>query len=266
MTNDMKYEEGDLNEPSDDLDESAIAHLAGKREAAPLTDDEYSAKVKKRIGKEVSRRKTIESERDVYRSELDKANAELAQLRVTAAERQKKHLESETEALRGLAKTAMEEGEVDKYIEINEKLLDRRVEMAAMGNQVNSQAVKKVEMEKKGGPSQAAQAWLDANEWVQTDDVRAGRAQEVERQLRREGYSVEDSETYDELDRRLNPTKQRKDATAEMVNTPGNSIPNVNGGKRLSAADLEIMQGYGMDPKNPAHRAEWLTAKSETGA
>ena len=270
-----KFEEGDLNAPTSaptDLDESAVAHLAGEDEGE---NKHFSKSIQMRIGKEVKKRKVLEVERDTFRTEAERATRELAEMKLKRAEERKAAIEAEAETLKNQAQVALEEGESENYMQLNDTMLDRKVELSRVNATI--EAMPAPAPATASGPSAAAQSWLDDNaDWLKDDKEKAARAQMIEAELKSRGYSVQDPKTYEELNRRLDndgmlfdeeiAEDRRPPADATPVNVPGSHVPNTaeGRGKRLSRDDLVTMRQYGLNPKNPAHRAEWLSSK--TGA
>lgn len=262
------FEDGDLNakqeDEYEDLDASAVAHLNGEEPAQEQdTDDEYSDKVRKRIGKEVSKRKRIEGERDVYKEAATKAASELAEFKKAEAERRKARLEAETSALAEQAASRLEDGETADYMKLNDQLLDRKIELRDVSRDIAAAA--SVPEAPTPKVSDAAIDWMSENEdWLKTDHEKAKQAKSIEDELKAEGYSVSDPGTYQELSRRLNTlAKERNPPSTPQVSVPGSSIPSspASNARRLNNEDLQTMQRYGLDPRNPAHRAEWLSSK-----
>lgn len=270
MVNTMTEEDlndGDLNAGSGeefaDLDDSAIAHLeAGGDE--PIEED-YGKKVAKRISKEVKKRKIIEDERDLYRENAEKAQRELLTVRKEQAEARKAQLEAETTALQAKTEAAMEAGESAEFTQHNSRFVKASLELQNTERELETMAV---EPEPKvPGRTKAAQDWMDNNSWIETDQARAREAARIENELKAEGYNIASADTYAELDRRLSGDADRRvpgTTQAETLAMPGSSIPSTPAaqhGKRLSRGDLQMMEKYGFNSKDPAHRAEWLASK-----
>jgi len=261
-------DEGDLNAQFSDLEPGAAEALqAGTLgettadEAEGQEKEEYSKRVTKRIGKEVSKRKKMEAERDAYRNRFEEMQTELADFK----KEEKGRLEITTKELQDRATTALEEGNTEEFTNLNSQVMDNKVSMARSEPEPFRQEPAAAAPEEESHRAGAAQGWLDDNGWADADSDdfdanKAQRAQRIEQQLTREGYSVKDPATYEELDLRMNPKMgDRKTSTAHV---PGRETsPPAAGTKRLSQENLHRMEQYGMNPHDPEHRKEWLAAK-----
>jgi hypothetical protein len=117
--------------------------------------------------------------------------------------------------------------------------------------------------------------WLDNNPWyLQGDNKRAAMlANELDQELRSEGFDPADSDMYDELSKRLQAVFPKstfiKPVTAGK-RSPKDLPPPTGAGsqdgsargagvkRKLTQEDLEEMRSYGMDPTDKGSREAWL--------
>lgn len=261
----MSIEEYDSDEQLDihevDEDETELeaeGEAEGEGEQGFSSDDEeYGKKVRKRIGKEVSKRKVVESERDVYRREAEEAKREIAEMRSAQYEEEKGRLTKELEDDRKLASAALEEGETDKYLDYQDKMTDKKVKL--------SRSEQEQEFRDNARPgkkdnelSTAANGWMDENkEWIKKNPSKFKRAQRLSNMLEKEGYSVEDGDLYEELDKRLN--QSQKPSQQDNLHVPtGDGGGEKNNKVRLTSEDKRLMTQYELDPNNAEHRKAWI--------
>lgn len=269
-----------------------------KEERAPKAADsddeeEYSAKVQKRIGKLVSQRKLVETERDTERDrrtqaerERDEALARLAKYE----ERQDSDLTSRAEDLVKRRDAALDDGDLTVYNQLNDELMEVRLEMR---ERKKAPRVKAPDPEPQQQPraaepaapklAQAAKDWLDRNsDWIYdpSNRERAIQAQRLEAELISEGYYYDEPELYQELDRRLgqmaqptagdgqgiaaaaSQTRQTAQAGTNRDSLP-NTPPRDRNPAKLTRADLDKMARYGLDPQSPKDRKAWLQRDAE---
>lgn len=265
-----QQEEGDLNAGKPDyegLDEGAIAVLKGE---APEEEEEFSygEKVAKRIGKEVKKTKTAQTEARVLREENSKQAAMIAKMQKDAVANRQTQIESDLETIGAEAKTAFEDGETDDYIAAQDKLLDRKIQLAEAKReaaQFNDESVQEPAAA-QGGKAPEAQAWIDRNAaWFHKDLTKTANAQRIAQTLQNQGYDTNDPGLYEEIDRQMKPRSQPPpDNSAGLINDPGSHIPNGDGASRvtLDRFDIAMMKdNLGMDPTNPVHREAFLREK-----
>lgn len=188
-------------------------------------DTEYSQKVQKRINREVAKRKTVETELERIRRENLELRQGMSSTRVRAVETSISELTGRANALRSQMSQALDAGDTDKYLELNDQLVDTRAHL------LNAQAVKsrmappvdpqqqqpqpqtytQAQRPDTGQPPapdvsrapKLAQGWIadrDFLNWSQSEKAFAGG---VDAELTAEGYDVETPEYFQEMDRRI---------------------------------------------------------------
>jgi len=237
-------------------------------------DDWYSDAVKKRIGKEVSKRKTlqgqveeIETDRERIRRELKEAREKLSSYEQKADE----DLDGRAKSLKERRDKALDDGDLSVYNDLNDELMEVKIELRDRARRPKVQPEPEPRQEQPK-TAQAAADWLKNNsDWVTTDTEKAAHAQRIEQQLFREGYTAADPGTYQELDRRLSaydnepvddlgddPEPQpRVGATTGVPRDAGHRQPRSRPGT-LTRNDLQRMQAAGLDPNDPKHRKGWI--------
>ena len=218
-------------------------------------EEEYGKKVQKRINKLVA-------ERNVEREENRQLRDRVGQLedKFTASDNERESTEI-NDKVAGLKKRKMEfmdEGEYEKAEDLNDELLDLKIEQR--------NKPKKVERETQQQPStpEAQQEWLDGNDWYgNAQSPKAQYANALYQEVINEGFDPNDPDTYSELDKRLGNTTQNKPGRKP----PGQSAPdrgNVSGSSKqvkFTQKDTNTMREYGLNPNDPAQRKEWLNNK-----
>ncbi|MCW5586585.1 MAG: hypothetical protein KIS75_10675 [Chromatiales bacterium] len=279
-----------------DLDDDAKAALqngevkALEHEAGEETEDDYGERVRKRIGKEVSRRKALESERDQERAERERVQRERdeAMARLSKYEaRQDEDLKSKADDLKTRRDKALDEGDLAEYNRLNDELMDTRIELRDRSTRRPAKA------DDEGGGEQQRQTqqpaasgagseWVARNKaWLQADEANVALAKGIEAKLVRKhgGYT---DELYRELSKRLAAVSEdfidddgddlggdfdERPTRSTTVGVPRESSDDGQqrrrSGGKLTRDDLTTMSRYGMDPNSPKDRKAWLNRNAE---
>ena len=114
--------------------------------------------------------------------------------------------------------------------------------------------------------------WLEQNDWfynpMKADKKR--QADSIYLALVNEGFDPNDSETYDELDRRLSSGKSTHRATNQpsaLAPDRGKATQSAPGkGGSISREELLVMRELNLDPNNEAHRRAWIANRKKGAA
>ena len=171
--------------------------LEKKPDVPKYSDDmPYSEKVRKRIAKEVAKRAEAEQKAvnlEQRLAELEKKTFDLAG----------KTLKNNYSSVSADLKTAIEEGNTEKQVELYEKMADIRGQMSK--TEELSASVPKVEKKQAETPPLAAD-WVKENrEWFNKPGFRkeTAMAYGIDAELTEEGWDVNDPDYYIEMDKRL---------------------------------------------------------------
>jgi len=260
IDNDIEEEELDDSpeEGKKGLEGDEVEEGEEPKEEDPEDEETYGKKVLKRIGREVKKTKLIERERDIARSELNKSLREHAELRIKFNESEKKRLEYKVEHLKKSATAALDDGETEEYITLNDEMLDAKVSLSRVEDEVIE--VPETEVE-ESGMAPAAESWLSKNRsWTDSDPAKFSRAKRLSRVLRSEGYDVRDQEMYDELDRRLNKKPERRTQTSHIPNS--SAARNEQKKDGMTSEDKKLMRKFHLNPDKASDRKAWLEGKS----
>jgi hypothetical protein len=246
---------------------------------APEDDDaDYSTRVRKRIDKEVYRRKAAEERESRTSAELAALRADLDAIksRNAAADARAADgtLQERLTAAQQRLRKAKEEGDIDGEIKASDEYDDLKAQKRA------------TEWQRQSAPAPASPApttpplavgtsqWLARNPWYLSgqNPRLAALAAELDVELQQEGYSPADPAMYAELNGRLKAAMPRAASLIGEVAAPpprkrdagppsGTSSP--YGGapakkRSLTGEDLAEMQTYGMNPQSKEDRIAWL--------
>lgn len=277
-------EETEADRPADDG--GLESPPTGRREADD-DDAAWSEKVKKRIGKEVYRRKAAEEREGQLSADIAALRAEIDQLKShnadAAARANDGELQGKLASARQRLKQAIEDADTDAQLEAQEALADAKLELReAAARQKRTDG----DDRQGGGRPQAAPttptmaagaaAWLERNQWyLSGQNTRLARfAAELDADLIQEGYSPDDAGMYQELNRRLRAAMPN---AADLIKDAGETAPargrsagpptgassadgqqRPGGKRRLTQSDLAQMETFGLDPNSQEDRKAWL--------
>jgi len=237
-----------------------------KPKAPPYSEDmPYSEKVRKRIAKEVAKRaeaeqKAVELEQRL--SELEKKTYEVAG----------KSLSNQYQSVSAELKSAIEDGNTDKQVELYEKMADLRGQMQKTSEYVESQPKKEGKKEVNTPP--LARDWVKTNaKWFNKPGFRkeTAMAYGIDAELTEEGWDVNDPEYYEEMDRRLKAsglkhfiksdenTSNDDQNVVQKANRVQSPVAGVSRKKtsnsnrvKLTADDLATAKNFGIDINDEA--------------
>ena len=239
--------------------------LEKKPDVPKYSDDmPYSEKVRKRIAKEVAKRAEAEQKAvnlEQRLAELEKKTFDLAG----------KSLKNNYSSVSAELKTAIEEGNTEKQVELYEKMADIRGQMSK--TEELSASVPKVEKKQAETPPLAADWVKDNRDWFNKPGFRkeTAMAYGIDAELTEEGWDVNDPDYYIEMDKRLKASgmayfsKEQKDTvqTNENVVQKNNRVQSPVAGVsrkkgtdsnrvKLTQDDIKTAQTFGIDINDEA--------------
>jgi cell division protein FtsL len=263
-------------------------------EPEPKADEEdeetlsYGKRVQKRISKLTAKMREMEQETAQWKSKVEELESK-TKLREVAefqghAEWSVTEINKQIDAARAAKRAAIEEGDVDRQLQIDEQILDLREQLSERKRIATAAKEQATQLQNTPRPQPPAPApatipdhlptgtkqWLRANPWfMKGSDPRAVEfARTLDAALQEEGYSPDDPSMYVELDKRLQVLAPRLAKPAKTPPKPKVAGSSVDGmrtesasakpGRKLTTADLEKMSRYGFNPKDPQHRKNWL--------
>lgn len=270
-----ELDEAEGREPSED-DEEEVEE--------PEEDDDYSTKVKKRILREKKRA-------DRFQNQLSETEARLARLEsrweaeADEAKLTKVKGESETKLteLRAQKKEALEEGDTDKVIELDEKIFDVRADLRSAETKA-TEARQRLDETKRSGEvidgidlgklPPKAREWIDSHPQFKTDDKFRRAVLATDNYLASKGLNHQTSDYWQKLEREVSedfpqyfkkkPTIRRKPASATSGSKgTGRSaeVDRKRGKVRITADDKRNMIRFNLDPDNRDHIREYAASK-----
>lgn len=287
-------ERADSAVPAEDTTETTEAE--SKPETAESGEEEpYSRRVQKRINQFTKKIRTLEQESQFWRDRVlaleEKAKARDSEAVARELSQSEQQLQAQFTAAREAKRKAIEEGDIDAQLKIEDQLLDLRDQLrekraqAERLRQPAQESAEPASSRPAPAPSESpdlpegTKQWLHQNPWFMAgQDPRAAEiARMLDVELQEEGYSPDDVEMYAELDRRLQavlprrtqqklPEKKDSAAPARPLRSPvtGSSADGRNpttpaaSAKRLSQDDLRRMRSWGYDPNKERDRKIWL--------
>jgi hypothetical protein len=224
----------------------------------------YSEKVRKRIAKEVAKR----AEAEQKAVELEQRLADLEKKTFDIAS---KSLKNNYTTVSSELKSAIEEGNTEKQVELYEKMADIRGQMSK--TEELSSEIPKVEKKQAPTPPLAADWVKDNREWFNKPGFRkeTAMAYGIDAELTEEGWDVNDPDYYIEMDKRLKTSglsyfnKSQEDAVQtdknvvqknNRVQSPVAGVSRKKGTDsnrvKLTQDDIRTAQTFGIDINDEA--------------
>lgn len=220
--------------------------------------EEFSRRVNKRIDKLVYERNVAREQNAALLKRLEALEQARQQ---EISERSTQTLEHKKRDLLQRKREALDVGDYDEVIKIDEELFDVVAEEKQRPKQQQQQPQPQpANTEQSVNP--AYDAWHKANSWVYDPNhkSRYEKANKFFHELIQEGYDASDPDLYAELDTRLaRVDKPRQAPPPSGVPDRGQSVGNSS--KAFTASDKQLMRDFGLDPDNEAHRKEWIRNK-----
>lgn len=286
---DQKFDVDDEDGSDEDADSEDDEQDEDEEEAeAPAEEEDetesYSDKVKKRIGREKKRS-------DRLQNQLSETEARLARLeaRWEAEADDKKLTETQAQAqtkleqLRATKREAIENGDTDKLMEIDDQIFDVRADLRNAETKAK-EARQRLDETKRTGEvidgidlgklPKEARAWIDDHPQFRTDDKFRRAVLAVDNYLAAKGLNHQTKEYWQKLEREVaedfpkyfkrKPEIRRKPTTT-TTGSKGASVSErserARGKVRITADDKRNMERFGLDPKNRDHLREFAAAK-----
>ena len=246
-----------------------------KKEEPKELDGIQTKGAEKRIRQLIRQRK----ERDEQISQLIQQNEKLkksystketefnkvSKLNLDATEKQ---LKDKLDLARSAYADAFEAQDKEKLLKAQEALNEAQTDLknvAVTKSKFTEQPEQKEQVQQQPAqqpvqPDPRAVDWQANNEWFGKDNIMTASALAIDAELKNEGYSPNDEDFYDEIDKRMRaafPTKFTKEETAQQERNDGSSSPSqvVAGGSRsspnpkkvkLSQEDVRLANKWGI--------------------
>jgi len=252
-------------------------------------DEQWSARVKKRIDKEVGRRKALEERfADRERALLDQINTLSAEVgaiktRNAAADAQAAEgtLQAKLHSAKQRLRQAMVDGDDEAAVTATEDIADARAEMREMESRKREHQDQRSRQPQTDNQQpqipETMGKWLKANSWYQSgQNPRAARlAAELFEDIRQDGFDPNDAGTYAELNKRIRaaipraadtikdiesaaPTRRREVGPPTGTSSADGRAAPVSGARRtFTDQDKARMRAFDIED-TPENRKIWL--------
>lgn len=252
-------------EPDDDPDDDPGGAAAAQPQKEEAPADDELAQLRARLAE-------LEREREQSRRDADEAQKSLHEARA-------QKIDEDLKAARASLKTAIEEGDTDKQVELQDRLAQLHADKRELGAAPKQQQSASPDMPRVEARNQAAATWMRGKAWINNP----AHAEQNKDLIRIAGVLVEDgfnpnlAEYYEELDRRMKrrhpvlypsaakPPVQRKPAQQTVGRVTHDNPPKtgVSSKRRvvLTQEDKRNMLRFNLDPSNPEHLREYARNK-----
>ena len=270
---------GDYHEPDEleahDLEEWGQSLQDSLKPAVTKDDDieeeddqkAYSRRVNKRIGKLKHESYLDREELARQREENEQLKARLDKLERDQFEKTNTPIEDQLKALEASKIEALSDVDYDRVVNIDKAILNLTLqsklsEAWPSQQQGTSQQTEQTQQAPQvdNRPS-AMKEWEAKNGWVNDPKhaARLEKANAVLTALTEDGFDIDDPETYDALDKKLQRIKPPPTGAPDRGRDVGTARETT-----FTATDRSRMRDWGLNPDNPRERAEWLKNKVAT--
>ena len=262
-----------------DDDEGEAAPDEGAAQEAESDDVDYGAKVAARINKLTGQHNQTIAAKD---REIASLKRQTFDAQGAALDANVSGLKSKLEGINDALKQAMEDGDTDKQLELNDELLDVKIGLREAEGLRGRPSKREATADAGDGDNAEPAAPNDpldalqpkAKGWAQRvgftgwGDAQRGLALGIDSELTKEGFDPNTDDYFDELDRRMGqvypdlydsddepePTPRPKVKTNVRGAPPITPKPGAGGNQvKLDANDYANMRRFKLDPQNPEH-------------
>lgn len=288
-------EEADLpsedDEPEEEDDDGGELETADEAEAAD-TDEEVDEDLKNLPPEAQRAIQAARREAEQNKAEVERYRRLEYDYNLGRAKEQEQTLNSTLERQRADLRQAIEDGDTDKQVKLQEEIADTKIGLRDWSHY-------RTQLERQGGPPQPqgqpkqdgptpeAQKWLKVNEWFEKPGYEqvSEHVRKVDVNLSEEGFDPNSPEYFAELNRRVKgrfpdapikglgkqAARSRTQGKRSPVGAPDKgAAPQRTQGRRgkvtLNAEDRENMRRFGLDPRDPEHAKIYAQEKRKSDA
>ena len=264
-----KGEETKTDEPDPiETADTEVQPEESKGEVEAKKDQPNKTKYQRRIDDLVAKQREAERQRDEYYSVAQKVLNENKELRKRANDfgklgsaEMENRINSETEAAKIAYKKAYEEGDADKILEAQQKMIQAESARNQVGQikRAADQMASEQEYNLAPPPNNKAVEWAGKNSWFNKDMVMTNAAYTIHDELLKSGVQVDSDDYYSKLDDRLRSEFPHKFSNAQaekprentvvqqpMVTPTGGKVSNKSRKVRLTPSQVAVAQRLGV--------------------
>lgn len=245
-----QYDDDLIIELDDDIEENQETEQDSDIEASADTEQpaKKPSRAEKRINELTWKAKTAEERAALLEQRL-------MQLEQERAEISKTKTSEELAELKKQYAEALEYGDNEKAAELNERMLDIKLELREQSKKTPQQPQQETQQPQPQQYKTDAQLQFEQQnaDWIDKDPERTQKANVILQKLYEHGYRADDPRMWKLLEVNLNKQARPSAETGGQVTT-------VQAG-RLTPQDIQEMKSWNLDPNNKAHQEQWLKAK-----
>ena len=269
---DDDFEEVELEQEEGSQEAASTGDGTGDAEEAPsgetAEEPKKPSKFQKRIDDLVHKQREAERQRDEYYKVAQKIMDENNSLRKAAQEfsstsvnEMEARIESDIEKAKSDYRKAYEDGDADKIIEAQDRMIKAASQNAKLDNMRSQAAPENYQPQEPIAPPPDTKAleWASRNQWFQKDMVMTNAAYAIHDDVVRSGVQASTEEYYDLIDQRIReefphkfqeevqdtPSPARKGNVAQVV-TPGGNESGRSKKVRLSPSQVAVAKRLGV--------------------
>ena len=228
--------------------------------------NEYGDRVRKRISKEVWKRREAERKNKELEDRLNEVmgsyketHTNLIRSNEAALSAREESIKSEFEKIQTTYKNSYDSGDTDEMFRATDRLTDLKAELRDIegfkGRLKREAAVEEpVQRPRSNGPDERAVDWASRNEWFGKDVAKTGAAYAIDASLKSEGFDPSSDDYYEELNSRLYkefPSLAKRETHKAGVKSSSQQVAGVSRGStsrqiKLSASQVQMANKLGV--------------------
>jgi hypothetical protein len=269
----LEQEEFEYPNPADDHNEiqGVTTQKSHKEDEREEFDDRenFGRKVEKRINKMHAKHQI---ELTAQNARIQALEAELAEARQQRQQEAKQKNETDfatkSEELKALKIDALDRADHEEVARLDEEIFELKIQARTATQQTNNIEIKPEDRTHRPAPTadnrpQALLDWEAENQWVYDPKHadRKERTNTILKSLYDQGYTADDPDTWEELNRKLARVKPPAPAGVDRGSVILSDSQDAGAGK-LTRADIQTMIGLGLDPDDVNHRVRFAKQRS----
>ena len=246
----------ELDFVNDELVDKLVEEKKNIEEPKPAEDDDddntrYGKKIEKRFAKITKRHYDEINELKNRLNSMENENKELkATQHADKRTQEELDLSSRISDLLKSKKEALDVGDHDQVVDLDQKIMDLKIEKSRRPEQVEAPVTRQQPTANQAEPPQALLDWEAQNQWVYNPKLAAkkAKANELLKTLVAEGWEVNDPETFEELDKKLARAPINPSTSVDRgASVEGSSVRETG----LSSTQRKLLAGMGLDINDP---------------
>lgn len=281
-----------LDEPQEEVQVEVEGEEAQDEGKQPTQQNENTSRAQKRIRQLLDREKQKDLELMQLRQQLQEASEKATKHREAEATVRTNSVKNSIDSYKKELARAVTEGDVAAQVELQDKLSKANVELMALESLPATKAPEKRDVQPRQQEQitrervmealpEAGRKWAEQNKWFLVNDVLTQAALSVSKEVEAEGFSTEEPEYYEEVQKRMaemyparfakkEPEKKvvaQPKVQAKPIVAASKTVPSSKAGAvRLTKEDVAYANKWGIPLKAYAEEKKKIEQSEKAGS